>query len=418
MPFDVYRVRPYFPGLLRLKNGKPVVFLDNPAGTQVPRVVAERMLEVMYRYNANLGGAFDTSVEAEGVVLAAHAAAAMFVNAISHEDVLFGQNMTTLTFAMSRAIANSWQVGDNIVLSRMDHDANITPWLMAAAERGVVVRWLEFNVESFEFDLANLEDILDDRTRLVAVCYASNVTGTVNDVTGLARLAHQVNAKVYVDAVQYAPHGAIDVQAINCDFLVCSAYKFFGPHYGLFWGRRECLDELTPYKVRASSNNLPWRFVTGTTNREQLAGVHAAIDYIRSLSSYADGNPEDPRAQLVAGYDAMRQHEEMLTLRLIDGLLSMRGVRILGISDTAAMSRRISTVSFVVDGLTSIEFSLGAAARGIQVRSGHNYAIELASRLGILSSGGGVRVGPVHYNTIDEIDQVVQLVDQLKHKGR
>jgi cysteine desulfurase family protein (TIGR01976 family) len=316
---------------------------------------------------------------------------------------------------MSRAIANSWQAGDNIVLSRMDHDANITPWLMAAAERGVTVRWLDFSVESFEFDLADLEDLLDDRTRLVAVCYASNVTGTVNDVAGIARLAHEVGAKVYVDAVQYAPHGAIDVQAIDCDFLVCSAYKFFGPHYGLFWGRRDCLDALTPYKVRASNDDLPWRFVTGTTNREQLSGVHAAIDYIRSLSGYADPDLATPRAELVAGYDVMRGHDEMLTLRLIDGLRSLSGTRILGISDAATVSRRVSTVSFAIEGVASVEFERVAATRGIQVWSGHNYGVEPVSRLGLLASGGGIRVGPVHYNTTEEMDRVVQLVDQMRY---
>lgn len=416
MAYNVQRVRAQFPGLTRLKNGYPVAFLDNPAGTQMPRLVAERMLEVMYRYNANLGGAFDTSVEAEEVVLAAHAAAAIFVNAVSPEEVFFGQNMTTLTFTMSRAIANTWQPGDNIILSRMDHDANVTPWQMAAAERGVAVRWLDFDPESFEFDLGSLTSLLDSRTKLVAVCYASNVTGTVNDVATIARLAHEAGAKIYVDAVQYAPHGAIDIQSIDCDFLVCSAYKFFGPHYGLMWARRECLEALVPYKVRAATNDLPWRFVTGTTNREQLAGVHAAIDYIRSLARDGTHDQQDHRTQLIAGYDVMREHDEMLTVRLLDGLLSLKGVRILGISDRAALRRRVSTVSFVVDGLASLEFEQAAAARGVQVWSGHNYGVEPVSRLGLLESGGGIRVGPVHYNTVEEIDRVIQLVDQLQSK--
>jgi cysteine desulfurase family protein (TIGR01976 family) len=397
-------VRGAFPALARA-----AVYFDNPAGTQVPQMVIDRMGKAMAHANANLGGLFEVSIEAEAAVMAAHEAAAEFVNARSVEEVFFGQNMTTLTFAMSRSIGRMLQPGDEIVLSRMDHDANVAPWLMMAEERGVVVRWFDFSPETFEFDLDDLRRVVGPRTRLVAVCYASNITGTINDVAGIARIAHEVGAWCYVDAVQFALHGLIDVRAIDCDFLVCSGYKFYGPHYGLCYGRRELLERLPAYKVRPAADELPWKFVTGTTNREQLAGMHAAIDYIKSVGErFGDAGPgADGRALLAAGLGAMQRHEHALTWRLIEGILSVKGTRILGISDKAAAARRVSTVSFVLDGVASVDIERFMAARGFQVWSGHNYAIELVGRLGLLESGGGVRVGPVHYNTVDEVDRFV-----------
>jgi cysteine desulfurase family protein (TIGR01976 family) len=414
MAFDVERVRAQFPGLSRQKDGRPVAFLDNPAGTQVPRSVGARMVEAMERHNANLGGAFDTSIEAEALVAAAHDAAATFVNAADPGEVFFGQSMTGLTFAMSRSLARDWAEGDEIVLSRMDHDGNVTPWMMAAAERGVRVKWLDFSRDSFEFDIADLDDLLTERTRLVAVCYASNVTGTVNDIAAIAARAKSFGALVYVDAVQFAPHGMIDVAELGCDFLVCSAYKFFGPHYGLFWGRRELLERLTAYKVRAAGEELPGRFVTGTTNREQLAGVHAAIDYIRALGRPATGGQNEARAQLATGYGLIKQQDDRLTVRLLDGLKAVRGARVLGITDPGRLGRRVSTVSFVLAGVDSLAFVTEAAARGIQLWSGHNYGIEPVRRLGLLDGSGPVRVGPVHYNTDDDIDRVVALADAMR----
>ncbi len=415
LPYNVADVRAAFPALARTRNGRAVVFFDNPAGTQVPRMVIDRMGQAMAHANANLGGLFDGSIEAEAAVRAAHAAAAEFVHARTPEEIFFGQNMTTLTFAMSRSIGRTLQPGDEIVLSRMDHDANVAPWLMMAEERGVVVRWLDFSPANFEFDLDDLRRVVGPRTRLVAVCYASNITGTINNVAGIARIAHEAGAWCYVDAVQFALHGLIDVQAIDCDFLVCSGYKFYGPHYGLFYGRRELLERLPAYKVRPASDELPWKFVTGTTNREQLAGMHAAMDYIKSVGDrFGDAGPEaDGRARLKAGLGAMKQHEDALTHRLIEGILSVDGTRILGISDTAALARRVSTVSFVLEGVASVAIERFMAERGVQVWSGHNYAVELVGRLGLLESGGGVRVGPVHYNTVDEVDSFVESLREL-----
>jgi len=412
--YDVRKVRERFPGLNRLKNGRAAAFLDNPAGTQVPLEVVERMSDALLYRNANLDGDFDTSLEAGELVDAAHRAGKVFVNAPQSGEVFFGQSMTALTFAMSRAMTPLFKSGDEIVVSRMDHDGNVAPWLMLAEDLGLTVKWLEFSPETFEFDLNDLAALMTDRTRLVAVGYASNVTGTVHNIAGIARIAHAAGALVYVDAVQYAPHGLIDVQALGCDFLVCSAYKFFGPHYALFWGRTELLDRMRAYKVRPADDTLPWRFTNGTTNREELAGIHAAIDYIGSLGVEFGGVGQSAglRERLAGGYRVMRRHDDGLALRLINGLRSYNSVRILGISDPQAFERRISTVSFVAEGTASDAISKNLAAQGVQVWAGHNYGIEPYRRLGLLDRGSGVRVGPVHYNTLEEIDRTVALVGE------
>lgn len=419
MSYDVSLVRENFPGLKRTKNGHSVAFLDNPAGTQIARSVVERMTDTMFHKNANLGGTFDTSIEAVAVVEAACRAGEIFVNARHHGEVLFGQSMTSVTFMMSRSIGAAFQAGDEIVLSRMDHDANVAPWLMLAEDRGLTIRWLDFSPDTFEFELDDLKSLLNERTRLVAVNYASNVTGTINNVAAITRMAKEAGALVYVDAVQFAPHGLIDVQALDCDFLVCSAYKFFGPHYALFWGRKELLEKLKAYKVRAASEKLPGRFVNGTTNREEVTGVHAAIDYIASLGQTFGNTHTDAglRAQLAAGFEVMKTHDDMLAARLIEGLRGSNRVRVLGITDPSAFDRRLSTVTFTAEGKHPDDIAKFFAASGIQVWSGHNYALEANRRLGVLDSGGGVRVGPVHYNTPEEIDRVVETLDAFLRIG-
>src|SRR5690606_6320025 len=273
MAYDVDAVRRCFPGLGREQDGRPVVFFDNPAGTQMAQRSIDRMVWAMTNCNANLGGHFQTSLDAQQLVDDAREAAKDFVNARDVKEIVFGQNMTTLTFMMSRTLGPEFRPGDEVVVTRMDHDGNVTPWVMLAEGRGLTVRWLDFDPETFEFDLSSLDRVITERTRLVAVNYASNVTGTINDVQTIAKAAKAVGALVYVDAVQYAPHDVIDVQALDCDFLVCSAYKFYGPHQGVMWGRREILERLTAYKVRAADNELPTKFETGTVSREALAGV-------------------------------------------------------------------------------------------------------------------------------------------------
>lgn len=414
MPYDIERIRANFPALQRELDGKRIVFLDNPAGTQVPRGVVERMNEAMFYKNANLGGSFGTSQSAQELVDAAHRAGELFVNAPQTGEVFFGQSMTTLTFGMARIICSEFAEGDEIVLSRMDHDANVAPWLMAAQDHGLVVRWLDFSEDTFEFDLSDLRALITNRTRLIAFNYASNVTGTINDVAGVAQIARDCGAQLFVDAVQYAPHGLIDVGALGCDYLVCSAYKFFGPHYGMLWGRRERLEALRAYKVRPVSDALPGRFTTGTTNREQLAGVHAAIEYLAELGDICgDLIGADLRSRLAAGFASTKAYEDVLTQRLIEGLLSLRGVRILGITDPSGFSRRVSTVSFVVDHVPAPEIARALSQAGIQVWDGHNYALEIYRKLDLLEAGGGVRIGPVHYNTLEEVDRTLDALERV-----
>ncbi len=421
MPYDVERIRGEFPGLARAESGRPTVFFDNPAGTQIARRAIERMVEAMTTANANLGGFFDTSVEAGALVREAHAAAADFVNAASPDEIFFGQSMTALTFQLSRSIGRELRPGDEIVLTRMDHDGNVTPWLMLAEERGLTVRWLDFDPARFEYDMASLERALNSRTRLIAVNHASNVTGTLNDIASIARAAKAVGALVYVDAVQSAPHVPIDVQVLGCDFLVCSAYKFHGPHYALAWGRRAHLERLTAYKVRAASNQLPFRFVNGTTNREALAGIRGAIEHFEWLGREFGAGGSDPsstrRQRIVAGALAMRAHDRMLAKRLIDGLATVPGLRILGLSRTEDLARRVPTVSFDLAGHDPAAIARFMATEGINVWSGHNYGVEPVTRLGLLDKGGVVRVGPTHYNTPAEIDRFLESLARYRARN-
>jgi len=374
------------------------------------------MVEAMTSANANLGGLFETSIEAGARVREAHAAAADFVNATSPDEIFFGQSMTAITFTLSRAIGREFMAGDEIVLTRMDHDGNVTPWLMLAEDRGLKVHWLDFSPETFEYDLESLGRALSPRTRLVAVNHASNVTGTVNDVAEIARRAKSVGALVYVDAVQSAPHLPIDVQTLGCDVLVCSAYKFYGPHYALAWGRRELLERLTAYKVRAASNALPFKFVNGTTNREALAGIRGAIEHFEWIGRNFGGVVADAtrRAAIVAGANAMRDYDRGLAKRLIDGLSAVPGLRVLGLARETDLSRRVPTVSFDLPGHDPAVIASFMAASGINLWSGHNYGVEPVTRLGLLEKGGVVRVGPTHYNTGAEIDRFLEALDRYR----
>lgn len=419
MAFEVDAVRAEFPALALQDNGNSRIYLDNPAGTQVPQIVVDRMGECLIEANANLGGFFETSRRARAVVDEAHQAMADLLNAASPGEIIFGQNMTTLTLYLSRSIGRELKQGDEIILSRMDHDSNVTPWTLLADDLGLTVRWLPFNLESFEFDLAELDNLLNAKTRLVCIGGASNLLGTINDVKAISAKARAAGAWSYIDAVQLAPHVALDVQDIGCDFLACSAYKFFGPHQGILWGRRDVLESLTPYNVRPAPKDLPGCFETGTQSHEGMAGTAAAVDYfawvgqtmaqdfIQDNANYAG------RSRMVhAALDCLFAYEQELALRLIDGLQGLPGVRVLGVTDRAAMHRRVPTVSFVADGKASPAIARGLAARNIFVWNGHNYAVEAAAALD-LPQGGAVRVGPVHYNTLAEIDVLLTALDEV-----
>jgi cysteine desulfurase family protein (TIGR01976 family) len=413
MTIDIDRIRGQFPSLSATDDGKPRLYFDNPAGTQVPQMVVDRMADCMLHSSANLGGDFPTSLQAGTVVDGARAAMADFVNAPSPDEIIFGQNMTSITFHLSRSIGKLLQPGDEIILSRMDHDANVEPWKLMARDFNLKVRWLEFDTETFEFDLSELDTLLNDKTRLVCVGGASNLIGTINDVKTMCTKAREAGAWSFIDAVQSAPHILSDVQDFGCDFFVCSAYKFFGPHQGILWGRRDILESLEPYKVRPAPTELPWCFETGTQSHEGMAGTAAAVDYFAWVGETMAGASGNRREQLEAGLELLFDYEKQLADRLIAGLKSIPGVRVLGISDPDASDRRVPTVSFVHEQHAPSDIASALAERNIFAWSGHNYALELAKVLRINDSGGAVRIGAVHYNTADEIDAVIAALQDI-----
>ncbi len=409
MTFSIDAVRGRFPALAATDEGRRRIYLDNPAGTQVPRAVADAVAHCLLATNANLGGFFETTLAAGRIVEEAHRAMADFLGAATHEEIIIGPNMTTLTYHMSRTLGRAFGPGDEIVLTRMDHEGNVSPWLQLAEDKGLTVRWVPFDRESWQVEEAALAAVLGERTRLVALNYASNLTGSINNVKALTRLARQAGALVYVDAVQFAPHGLVDVQDIGCDFLACSAYKFFGPHLGVVWGRRAVIDALTPYKCRCSSNGLPERFETGTPQVELLAGLTAAVGYFEALGETV-GAGGSRREKIAAAYAASIAYENPLAQRLIDGLSDIGGLAVHGITGKERLAHRVPTVSFTVDGIAPETIVRQMNAENIFLWSGHNYAWELVHQLGIPPGQGVVRIGIAHYNTAGEIDETLESV--------
>lgn len=413
MAFDLDQVRAQFPSLSENDNGKPRLYFDNPAGTQVPLSVAVRMTDCLLHKSANIGGYFQTSKMAGEVADEARAAVADFLNAPAPDEIIFGQNMTSLTFHVSRSIGRHFNAGDEIILSRMDHDANVEPWKLMARDFDLTVRWLPFDTDTYEFDLAKLDELLSDRTRLVCIGGASNLLGTINDVKAICGKARDAGAWSFVDAVQSAPHVSTDVQDIDCDFFVCSSYKFFGPHQGMMWGRRDVLEQLAAYKVRPAPEELPWSFESGTQSHEGLAGVAATIDYFAWIGQEMAGVAADRRSQLVAALGMLFDYEKHLARQLIAGLQSISGVKVLGITDPAALDRRVPTVSFIHRDHEPAAIAEALAEQNIFAWSGDNYALEVARALQINESGGAVRIGAVHYNSADEIDKVLDALEAI-----
>jgi cysteine desulfurase family protein (TIGR01976 family) len=417
---DLSVLRGQFPALQQTDEGdRPFVYFDGPGGTQAPQVVIDAVADYLTHSNTNVHGAFITSQRTDEVIAEAHQAMADFLNAPSPEEIIFGPNMTTLTFSISRAIGRELQPGDEIVVTRLDHDANIAPWL-ALEERGAIVHYADFNLADCTLDMEGLAALINERTRLVAVGYASNAVGTINDVQRIAEMAHAVGAWIYVDAVHYAPHGPIDVQAVGCDFLVCSAYKFFGPHIGALYGRYDLLDRLRAYKVRPAWNRPPHKFETGTQNHEGLVGLTAAINYLADLGSefgapFANEYPEfeGRRLHLKMAMAAVRAYERPLVGHLIDGLLAIPGVTLYGITEPARFDQRVPTVAFTLEGYSPRQVAERLGQEGIFVWDGNYYALEVTERLGVEENGGMVRVGIAHYNTLGEIERLLAVVDDL-----
>ncbi len=412
MSLDIGAVRAQFPSLATRDNGTRRIYLDNPAGTQVPGLVVQRMSECLLEGNANLGGFFRTSDLAAEFVHAGRSAMADFLNVSSPDEITFGQNMTTIALHLSRSIGQFLNPGDEIILSQMEHDSNIAPWLLMARDHDLKVRWLPFNVETFEFEADALDDVLTERTRLLCIGGASNLTGTINDIKTMCGKARAAGAWSFVDAVQSAPHVLPDVHDYGCDFFVCSAYKFFGPHQGIMWGRPDVLEQLEPYKVRPAPLEMPWRFETGTQSHEGMAGTGAAVDYFAGVGAELSDN-NNRRDNLTAAFAAMFEYEKSLTNQLIGGLQDISGVKIQGISDRGAVDRRVPTVSFTHDKHHPDAIAKALGQRNIFVWSGHNYGLEPAKLLGLLEGGGVVRVGAVHYNTAQEIDETLIAIEAI-----
>jgi cysteine desulfurase family protein (TIGR01976 family) len=411
----VLELRAQFPALQQKAMGRPLIFLDGPGGTQVHGSVIEAMGRYLTSANSNAHGAFLFSRRTDEAVLAARQALADLLNASRPEEIVFGPNMTSLTFNLSRAIGQTLSPGDEIVVTRLDHDANITPWT-TLQERGAVIRHVDFFPpetpgRDFTLDMSGLEAAITPRTKLVALGYASNAVGTINDVARAVELAHAVGAWVYVDAVHYAPHGPIDVQALGCDFLVCSVYKFFGPHLGALYGRYELLESLPAYKVRPAGDEPPDKFETGTPSFEAMAGATATVDYLASVGRrygeefYSEfPNYEGRRLDLKASLAAIRSYETGLCRRLITGLQEIPGLRIYGITDPDRSHLRVPTVSFTMEGLTPAEIAQRLDQANIFVWDGNFYALAVTERLGLEERGGLLRVGLAHYNTVEEVE--------------
>jgi cysteine desulfurase family protein, VC1184 subfamily len=410
-PLDLTWIRAQFPALAQEVNGHPAVFFDGPGGTQVPQRVIDAVADYLIHHNANTHGAFATSRRTDETIDAARAAMADFLGCAA-DEVIFGPNMTTLTFAISRAFGRDIRPGDEIVLTRLDHDANVAPW-KALEERGTVIRMVDIDTEECTLDMADMARAIGPRTKLVAVGYASNAVGTINDVTTITRMAHAVGALVYIDAVHYAPHGPIDVRALDCDFLACSPYKFFAPHMGALYGKREHLARLRPYKVRPASDAIPDRWETGTKNHEGLAGVTAAIEYLAELGQRITP-ATTRRAALVQAMEAIKAYERGLSEQLIASLLAIPGLTFYGISDPARFDMRTPTVAVRLAGRTPRELADALGRRGIFCWDGNYYAINLTERLGVESDGGMLRIGLVHYNTAEEIELLLEALNELR----
>ena len=408
MPLDVRQIRTHFPALKR-----EAIFFDNPGGTQVAQPVLDRMNSYLVECNTNRGGAFATSQESDTILEEARAACADFYNATRPEEIVFGLNMTTLTLGLSRAFARWLEPGDRLVVTHLDHDANITPWSAAARDQGAEVDWVDFDVEDGTLRLDSLEKALERAPRLVAVGYASNALGTINPLKTITQMAHEAGALVFVDAVQYAPHGPIDVQTLDCDFLVTSAYKFFGPHVGVLFGRYELLDQLPAYKVRPATNDPPGKFETGTQNHEGIAGTLGALEYLEWVGNTYRGDYLDKysprysgrRLRLKQAMAAIRAYEYEISRALLDILTSTPGVRLYGPQDPRQLEERVPTFSFTVEGFSPREVARQLGKAGIYVWDGNYYALAVTERLELEDRGGMVRVGPVHYNTIEEVDR-------------
>lgn len=423
---DLSSYRRYFPALAQVVNGKQAIYFDNPGGTQVAQQVIDAMVSYFREANANTHGAFLTSKRTDLVIASARSAMADFLHAASPDEIVFGPNMTTLTFAFSRAFGKTLQPGDEIVVTVLDHDANVAPWL-ALQERGVVIRTVDVHPENVTLDMEDMRAKITNRTRLIAIGYASNAVGTINDVATIIRWAREVGSLTWIDAVQFAPHGPIDVQMLNVDFLVCSSYKFFGPHLGILYGKAEHLEKFPAYKVRPASDKAPDRWETGTQNHEGLAGLVGVMDYLALLgreysTRYSNALDADSRSALYTGrqrelkiaMQAIMDYERRLSAQLLTGLRELRGIKVYGITDQQQLAWRVPTIACNIEGHSPRELAEQLASSGVFAWDGNYYALGIMERLGLEEKGGALRLGMAHYNTLNEIDRVLECLEKVQ----
>ena len=417
MTLNLEAVREQFPALSR-----PVIFLDNPGGTQIARRSLERITSYLVDCNANHDGQFAASRQSDQIIEAARAAVADFLNAARPDEVVLGPNMTSLTFRIGRALAPTFQPGESLVVTRLDHDANVTPWVRLAEDRGMRVRWVDFDVETGLLDMEDMQRAIAEGPRLVAVGYASNALGTINPVEKIIRMAKEAGALTYIDAVQYAPHGPIDVQALGCDFLVCSAYKFFGPHVGALYGRYDLLDAIRAYRVRPAPAEPPGKFETGTNNFEGIAGTLGALEYLEwigktfgaELNELYAGEYSGRRATFKTAMSAIRSYEYEVSRAMLDVLGRLPKARAFGPLDPNHLDLRVPTFSFTLEGYSAEQIAQHLDRRGINAWDGNFYAINVTERLGLEAPGRGLlRAGAVHYNTLEEIERLGEALDEL-----
>ena len=408
---DLTWVRSQFPALAQTVHKHPAVFLDGPGGTQVPRQVIDAMADYLSRNNANTGGAYHTSRNTDRMIAEARSAMGDFLNCDA-DEIVFGPNMTTLTFAMSRAIGRELAPGDEIVLTLLDHDANFSPW-KALEEQGVIIRTVKFDEDDCTLDMHDLAAKIGKRTRLVAVGYASNAVGTINNVAEVVRLARQAGALSYIDAVHYAPHGPIDVRALDCDFLVCSSYKFFGPHMGVLYGKRAHLNRLHPYKVRPNTDNIPNCWEWGTLNHECISGIKACVDYWEELGRLAKPAVTTRRAAILAAHEAIHGHERTMMEKMIAALLAIPGSKLYGITDPRRFENRCATIVVRIEGHTPMELATMLGERGFFTWDGNYYALNLTEQLDVERLGGFLRIGLVHYNTMEEVERLLGALREI-----
>ncbi len=409
--FDLAWVRAQFPSLSQVVNGRPAAFLDGPGGTQVPQRVIDAITGYLKQSNANTGGAYATSRQTDAIIADARTAMADFLGCDA-DEIAFGPNMTSLTYALSRSFGRQLGPGNEIVLTHLDHDANVSPW-RALQERGATVRFVDINEADCTLDMADLARKISGHTRLVCVGYASNAVGTINPVKKIVRTAHDAGAMVFVDAVHYGPHGLIDVRELDCDFLACSTYKFFGPHMGVLYGKREHLKRLQPYKVRANTDAIPNRWEWGTLNHECIAGIRACVEYLADLGRHVDPSVTTRRGALQAAYLAIQSHERGLSERVLRGLAGISGLKLYGIADPKRIAERCPTFALRVQGHTPLELATQLGERGFFTWDGNYYALNLTERLDVERTGGFLRIGMVHYNSPEEVDAVVAALKEI-----